>query len=185
MLTPFFDANSYPTAGLRQEIPTYLMGLYTMLKMVSYDQKKKHGKQTKAFVKLDKHARSLYLDIGLQGYRNWIMINQEMAQEIRRDANRGKFRLICFIKQPRTGRNDNFSTTKRKLIGSEELPPPRTILKVRQVEEMMSFQDRRQRTHECLSAAKSTERTFLSWSPTSPSWKSSRLALLVASWHST
>ena len=101
-LAPFIDDRRRPTAGLRQEIPAFLMSVFKLMKSVAFDLRRQHGKGTKTYVKFDGYERTLYLEARMSDSRNWIRIDRQMAQDIQRESDRKELATMTGRKRPRT-----------------------------------------------------------------------------------
>ena len=68
-----------PTAGLRMDVPPYLLQTFWLLNDQGFEIRLVHGKETKRYVKFDDEAQSLYLEVKLPGQSSWVKIRHPPA----------------------------------------------------------------------------------------------------------
>ena len=66
MLSDFHDEENKPTAGLRLEIPSHLMGAFKTLEAFAYSLKRRHGPSLRKHIKFDEFVQNLYIQVGIK-----------------------------------------------------------------------------------------------------------------------
>ena len=66
MLAEYRDAKNKPTAGIRLDIPAYLMGSFKVLESFGFALKRRHGQNFRKHIKFDEFDSSLYIQVGVK-----------------------------------------------------------------------------------------------------------------------
>ena len=88
LLASYVDNDRKPTAGLRMEVPRYLESTFKTLYNVGTDLRRNHSPNTKKYIKFDEHKYDLFLEVRLDGRRDWLRIDPETAREIAAENNK-------------------------------------------------------------------------------------------------
>jgi hypothetical protein len=83
MLADYIKQDGTPTAGMKMDVPDYLASDYSALDDIGFKLKKKHGKETRKYIRYDDEEYSLYLEVRLPGTSNWLRISPKQARELR------------------------------------------------------------------------------------------------------
>ena len=107
-----------PTAGVRKELPEYLIGVNRALLHHGAILRRQHGNSLRRNIKFDDSELSLYMDVCLPGDNNWLRVDFDMAMQERRsdrkiDSDRVRKRLA--------------SDTLRKPPSPPRAPTPPTV----------------------------------------------------------
>ena len=97
-LAGYVDLEGRPTAGLRMEIPDYLMGTFKDLDSYGGHLRALHGSGLKRHINFDDSSKGLYMDVRLPGEDEWLRVDDQVARDERRElarrrANRTRDRL--------------------------------------------------------------------------------------------
>ena len=76
-----------PKAGIRLDVPTFLLSTFKDLNGYAYNVRRIHGKKAKTHVKFDEANRSLILELRLPGSDNWLKITPSKARDLTTEAN--------------------------------------------------------------------------------------------------
>ena len=82
-LSECFDSERNPTAGIKMEIPQYLLGVFNLLQDHGHELKRKFGEGFKRHVKFDDFNQSLFLEVKFPGNEKWHIVTPEIAMEVR------------------------------------------------------------------------------------------------------
>ena len=77
-----------PTAGVRKELPEYLIGVNRALLHHGSILRRTHGKKLRRNIKFDDAEMSLYMDVCLPGETTWLKVDYEMALSERRSDHK-------------------------------------------------------------------------------------------------
>ena len=83
-----------PTAGLRLDIPPYLMPTFKLLNDHGHDIRRAHGPETKRYIKYDDANLSLFLEVRLPGQVKWTRIKPEQARSFCDEKDRASYQII-------------------------------------------------------------------------------------------
>ena len=84
MLADFRDEANKPTAGIRLDIPGYLMGAFKTLEAFGYALRRRHGTSFRKHIKFDELLLSLYIQVGVKIENedvDWSIYTPEEARE--------------------------------------------------------------------------------------------------------
>ena len=82
-LAPLVDNQSgVPKAGIRMDIPSYLMTTFKDLNSYAYMARKSGSRGTKTHIKHDDATMGLYLEVRLSPSSGWLRISPEKAREL-------------------------------------------------------------------------------------------------------
>ena len=87
-LAPYRDEHGKPTAGFRQEVPTFLISTHKLLTETGFQLKRQHGKQLRWYIKYDDEDYSLYLEVKMPESGSWQRLSPSAAREIRERTGR-------------------------------------------------------------------------------------------------
>ena len=76
------DSNGRPKAGIRIDVPGFLMPTFRDLNNYAYNARKTHGKKTRTHIKFDDANSSLILEIRLPSSDNWLRVSPSRAREL-------------------------------------------------------------------------------------------------------
>ena len=79
-LADYRDEDGRPEAGIRMDIPPFLMSTFKILNDHGHEIRNLHGRETKRYVKFDKERMSLILEVRLPQSTQWIRISPEQAR---------------------------------------------------------------------------------------------------------
>ena len=83
-LASYHDDANKPTAGIRLDIPSHLMGAFKTLESLGYKLKKKHGVSFRKHIKYDEFEENLFIQVGVK-FENedvdWTNYNPAEAKE--------------------------------------------------------------------------------------------------------
>ena len=82
-LAKYRSDDGSPTAGIRLDIPPFLMPTFKMLSDHGHDIRNANGRETRRYVKFDEGAGSLYLEVKLPGQSKWIKIKPDQTRSFR------------------------------------------------------------------------------------------------------
>ena len=90
------DAQGNPTAGLRLDIPSQLMGIFKLLEAHGRKLRARYGPDFKRHVRFDDSERSLFLNVKLPGEESWSHVSPSLARSIEKEdeqsaATRGRY----------------------------------------------------------------------------------------------
>ena len=97
------DDKGKPTAGMRMEVPGYLMSVFRDLNNYAYLVRKSGGKGSKTYTKFDDTSRSLYLEVKIPSSDSWLRITPEKARELIVESTSKELREL----QKRMGRRNS------------------------------------------------------------------------------
>ena len=117
-LSSYVDSMKRPTAGMRMEIPPFLLGTFMTLREVGFELRASHGRRTKTHIKFDDRTLDLFLEVRLEGGRSWTRIDAVVAREMRTESNQTEARKLLrdMPPPPRT------SSTTTGLTGANSTP---------------------------------------------------------------
>ena len=78
-LAPYRDEHGKPTAGFRQEVPTFLISAHKLLTATGFQLKRQHGKQLRWYIKYDDEDYSLYLEVKMPESGAWQRLSPSAA----------------------------------------------------------------------------------------------------------
>ena len=81
-LAPLVDKEGQPQAGVRMDVPGFLMSTYNDLKSYAFQTRQSHGRGTKTHIKFDNGKFDLYLEVKLPLSENWLRILPEKARDL-------------------------------------------------------------------------------------------------------
>ena len=81
-LAGFVTSEGKPLAGIKMDIPHYLLGTYKLLNDYGFHIKSIHGKDTRRLIKYDDDRMSLYLQVKLPANSNWIKITSDQVRRL-------------------------------------------------------------------------------------------------------
>ena len=93
-LASFIDDEGKPTAGLKMDIPPFLMPTFRLLQNTSRTVKRAHGPECRVYTKFDDDGCDLYLDIKTARESHWFSITANQAKEMVRDRENDDFRAL-------------------------------------------------------------------------------------------
>ena len=82
------DDRGFPTAGIRLDIPDFLVGVHQDLQRYGSHLRKIHGQGLKRHVRFNDPDLSLHLDVRLPGTEEWLRVGWELAKEERATLDR-------------------------------------------------------------------------------------------------
>ena len=82
MLSEYRDSTNKPTAGIRLDIPSHLMGIFKTLESFGFALKRRYGEKLKKHIKFDEFDHTLYIQVGLkeESETNWTDYSAEEAR---------------------------------------------------------------------------------------------------------
>ena len=75
------DSKGKPLAGIRMDVPTFLMPTFKDLNNYAYIVRRRHGKEARTYVKFDDSEMSLYLEVKLPRAERGLKISPTHAKE--------------------------------------------------------------------------------------------------------
>ena len=114
MLAEYRDSTNRPTAGLRLDIPSHLMGVFKTLEAFGYALKKRHQVNFRKHIKFDEFAETLYIQVGRReedGDMDWTEYTADEAREGLKKLNAKKGPRLDFLASPPTGLSDSAAST--------------------------------------------------------------------------
>ena len=110
-LSSFRSEDGLPTAGVRKEIPEFLVGVNRALLHHGSILKRMHGKGFRRNIKFDDSDLTLYMDVCLPGENSWLRVDYAMAlegrkEELKKERDRTRNRLAS--SQSDTSETENF-----------------------------------------------------------------------------
>ena len=93
-LSQFHDDKGQATAGLRMDIPPFLLPTFKLLNDHGFHIKNTHGSETRRYVKYDDANMSLYLEVKIPEGRNWIKIRPDEARLFCEERDRLDYQTI-------------------------------------------------------------------------------------------
>ena len=142
-LAGYRNAEGDPTAGIRLDVPPYLMGTFKLLGDHGYEIRAANGVDTKRYIKYDDENLSLILEIRLPGQTKWIRIRPDQARSYSEEKDRAVYNsLRSSLMRADDRSNPNMiplgdrtsnrrvsdSSTNPSLVGGQSarwVPPPR------------------------------------------------------------
>ena len=79
-LAEYRDQDGHPQAGVRLDVPPFLMSTFKQLNDHGYDIRSVHGRETKRYIKFDDERLSLVLEVMLPNTSKWIRVSPEQAR---------------------------------------------------------------------------------------------------------
>ena len=79
-LEEYRDGSGRPEAGVRMDVPPFLLTTFKQLNDHGYDIRRAHGPKTKRYVKFDEERLSLILEVRLPRAVKWLRISPEQAR---------------------------------------------------------------------------------------------------------
>lgn len=73
-LSEYRDDSGAPTAGIRLDVPPFLLPTFKLLNDHGYEIRNANGRDTRRYIKFDEQNLSLYLEVRLPGQSKWIKI---------------------------------------------------------------------------------------------------------------
>ena len=125
-LGKYIDGDGNPTAGLRMEVPHFLMGTYKLLEHFGYGLRQRYGWETRRIIKYDDIDMSFYLTYKLPGANEWCRATTAMAKATReRDEQR---QLVKHSQQlsPPSSNNQPRQTPEERQKQNPAQPQPLT-----------------------------------------------------------
>ena len=89
-LSSHIDKYGKPQAGIRMEIPGFLMSTFKDLNTYGGIAKRTYGKDLRKYVKFDDEEMSLFLEIRLPNSTNWLQITPTRAKELMGESAEGE-----------------------------------------------------------------------------------------------
>ena len=114
----FRDEKGLPLAGIRKDIPPYLLSTFRLLNDHGYDIRNAHGRETKRYVKYDDEKQSLILEVRLPFAQNWLRITPDLARSFSEEKNKMEYSSIRreLLKSRRTDRPSSLTDSNPNLI---------------------------------------------------------------------
>ena len=104
MLSEYRNEEGKPTAGIRLEIPSHLMGSFKSLEAFGFALRRRHGPSFKKHIKFDEFEESLYLQAGIKEEEDtpvdWTRYSATEAREGLKTLNAKKTPRIDLLKSP-------------------------------------------------------------------------------------
>ena len=94
LLSSYVTPDLKPTAGMRMDVPPFLMSTFNLLRGMGFDLRRQHGKGTRKYVKFDDTRCDLFLEVRPEGSTSWIRIDSDMAREHRRENDQKSLRRL-------------------------------------------------------------------------------------------
>ena len=82
-LALYRDKENRPTAGIRLDIPSHLMGVFKTLESFAFALKRKHGVDFRKHIKFDDYEGTLYLQAGMKKDNEDTLWTNYSAEEAR------------------------------------------------------------------------------------------------------
>lgn len=89
-LADFHDEQGAPTAGIRIDVPPYLMSTFKLLSEHGYEIRSTHGRETRRYV----NNLSLFLEVRLPGQTKWIKVRPDQARAHMEEKDRTEYSII-------------------------------------------------------------------------------------------
>ena len=86
-LADHVNQDGRPKAGIRMDVPAFLLSTFKDLNSYAYNVRKSRGKKAKTHIKFDDQNGSLILELRLPGSENWLKITPTRARELNVEAN--------------------------------------------------------------------------------------------------
>ena len=93
-LSEYRDSDGRPTAGLRLDVPPFLLPTFKILNEHGYEIRSVHGQGTKRYIKFDEINLSLLLEVRLPGQVKWLKIRPEQARTYGEEKDQIQYQTI-------------------------------------------------------------------------------------------
>ena len=93
-LGTYVNSDGKPQAGVRLDVPAFLLPTFRDLNSYAYCVRKMHGKSTKTHVKFDDSNLNLHLELRLPSSDNWLKISPQRARELTTENNANELRKL-------------------------------------------------------------------------------------------
>lgn len=90
----FRDPSGNPTAGVRIDVPPFLLPTFKLLSNHGYEIRSVHGRDTKRYVKFDDENLSLFLEVRLPNQTKWTRIKPDQARTYSEEKDRLEYQSI-------------------------------------------------------------------------------------------
>ena len=114
-LSTHIDDQGKPQAGVRMDIPGFLMPTFKDLNTYGRIARNTYGKDIRKYIKFDDDELDLFLEIRLPGSTNWLRIAPPRARELIADSAEGELRSMqTMMRRSRaSSEGDSLSSTSR------------------------------------------------------------------------
>ena len=93
-LAPYRDEKGLPTAGIRMDVPPFLLPTFKLLSDHGYDIRSANGPETRRYVKFDEDNQSLLLEVKLPGQSKWTRIRPSQARSWSEEKDKKDYHTI-------------------------------------------------------------------------------------------
>ena len=93
-LAEYRDKDGNPTAGIRLDIPPFLLPTFKLMNDHGFEIRRVHGRETRRYIKFDEERMSLLLEIRLPGQNKWVRIRPEQARSHAEEKDRQDYVAI-------------------------------------------------------------------------------------------
>ena len=124
-----------PTAGIRIDVPPFLMSSFKLLNDHGHEIRRAHGSETRRYIKFDEDNLSLVLEVRLPGQQKWTRIKPQQARQFCDEKDKIEYLSIRrgLMREPQCNANPNLipigssrPATQSRGIGQVTGPPRRT-----------------------------------------------------------
>ena len=120
-LGEFVHQDGRPKAGIRIDVPHFLLTVFKDLNSYAFNVRRSHGKKAKTHIKFDDPNSSLLLEIRLPNSENWLKISPVKARELTCEANAEELTRLQRDMRSRTYRGSESETTWGDSVNSMPL----------------------------------------------------------------
>ena len=122
-LAALVKADGQPMAGVRLDIPGFLMPTFRDLNSYAFHARKTHGKRTKTHIKFDDSNASLILELRLPSSDNWLRVLPAKARELITEHTANELRQLQADMRERRNRLDGPSMSTSSWASSANSIP--------------------------------------------------------------
>jgi hypothetical protein len=87
-LADCIDQDGKPTAGVKMDVPQFLLGTFNLLQNHGFKLKQRYGSEFRRHVKYDDSKQDLYLEIKIPGDATWERITSDLARDMKEAEDR-------------------------------------------------------------------------------------------------
>ena len=93
-LSVYRNESGAPTAGVRMDVPPYLLPTFRLLNDHGFEIRRVNGPETKRYIKFDEENLSLLLEVRLPGRTKWVKIRPDQARSYGEEKDRAEYSSI-------------------------------------------------------------------------------------------
>ena len=126
------DSEGLPTAGLRPDIPDFLIGVHKDLEQYGRFLKRSHGAGLKRSIKFDDSALTMFMDVKLPNSDEWMKIGWNLAREElslidSKNAASTRRRLMSSTSSNNESESQDTLPSTAPLTGANAMPASQTL----------------------------------------------------------